>query len=84
MLESATRVAIEQLHYDPRLNLYDSFLRVRDIVPQATALLGEGGAYSYEDMAEVLQLPEKTVKSRLFSARQRLKDALQQHGLVQP
>jgi len=39
---------------------------------------------SYEDMAEVLQLPEKTVKSRLFSARQRLKDALQQHGLVQP
>ena len=37
---------------------------------------------SYEDMADVLQLPEKTVKSRLFSARQRLKDALQQYGLV--
>jgi len=31
---------------------------------------------SYEDIAEILGLPEKTVKSRLFSARQRLKDAL--------
>ena len=39
---------------------------------------------SYEEMAEVLQLPEKTVKSRLFSARQLLRDALQQRGMTQP
>jgi RNA polymerase sigma-70 factor (ECF subfamily) len=37
---------------------------------------------SYEDIAEILQLPEKTVKSRLFSARQLLKDALQNSGIV--
>jgi RNA polymerase sigma-70 factor (ECF subfamily) len=37
---------------------------------------------SYEDIGEILQLPEKTVKSRLFSARQLLKDALQNSGIV--
>jgi RNA polymerase sigma-70 factor (ECF subfamily) len=35
---------------------------------------------SYEDIGQVLQLPEKTVKSRLFTARQLLKDALQASG----
>jgi len=38
---------------------------------------------SYEEMAEILQLPEKTVKSRLFSARQLLKGALQPPGTLQ-
>jgi len=36
---------------------------------------------SYQEMAEVLDIPEKTVKSRLFSARQRLKDILQKRGI---
>jgi RNA polymerase sigma-70 factor (ECF subfamily) len=31
---------------------------------------------SYEDMADILQLPEKTVKSRLYSARQLLREHL--------
>jgi len=35
---------------------------------------------SYEDIAQILELPEKTVKSRLFTARQLLKDALQASG----
>ena len=38
---------------------------------------------SYEEMAEVLQVPEKTVKSRLHSARMRLRELLAaEHGLV--
>jgi RNA polymerase sigma-70 factor (ECF subfamily) len=37
---------------------------------------------SYEDMATILSVPEKTVKSRLFSARQRLKDTLRSEGLT--
>ncbi len=37
---------------------------------------------SYEDIGQVLQLPEKTVKSRLFTARQLLKDALQTSGIL--
>lgn len=35
---------------------------------------------SYEDMASILGVPEKTVKSRLFSARQLLKTTLQAKG----
>jgi RNA polymerase sigma-70 factor (ECF subfamily) len=37
---------------------------------------------SYQDMADTLLLPEKTVKSRLFSARQLLRDRLLQPGTV--
>jgi RNA polymerase sigma-70 factor (ECF subfamily) len=35
---------------------------------------------SYEDIAEALGVPEKTVKSRLHSARERLRDHLRQYG----
>jgi len=35
---------------------------------------------SYGDMAQILDLPEKTVKSRLHSARQLLRDALEAQG----
>ena len=36
---------------------------------------------SYQDIAGILELPEKTVKSRLFTARQQLKNKLQQRGV---
>jgi RNA polymerase sigma-70 factor (ECF subfamily) len=36
---------------------------------------------SYEDIGQVLELPEKTVKSRLFTARQMLKEAIQDYGI---
>jgi len=38
---------------------------------------------SYEEIGQVLDLPEKTVKSRLFTARQVLKDILKKKGLGQ-
>ena len=37
---------------------------------------------SYEDMAGILDLPAKTVKSRLYSARQVLREHLLQRDLV--
>ena len=37
---------------------------------------------SYQDMGEVLSLPEKTVKSRLYSARQLLRDDLLHRGVL--
>ena len=36
---------------------------------------------SYEDIGRILEIPEKTVKSRLFSARRQLKQKLNQHGV---
>jgi len=36
---------------------------------------------SYDEMGKILDLPEKTVKSRLFTARQMLKDILLRAGL---
>lgn len=35
---------------------------------------------SYQDMSDILSLPEKTVKSRLYSARQLLRDQLLPYG----
>jgi RNA polymerase sigma-70 factor (ECF subfamily) len=37
--------------------------------------------FSYKEMSDVLQIPEKTVKSRLFSARQQLKLILEKEGI---
>jgi RNA polymerase sigma-70 factor (ECF subfamily) len=39
--------------------------------------------FSYLEMAEVLEIPEKTVKSRLFSARQQLKEILTAMGVTE-
>ena len=37
---------------------------------------------SYREMSEVVGVPEKTIKSRLFSARRQLKDILLRKGIV--
>ena len=37
---------------------------------------------SYDEIAQILDVPAKTVKSRLFSARQELKARLHQHGTL--
>jgi RNA polymerase sigma-70 factor (ECF subfamily) len=40
--------------------------------------------FSYRDMAELLDIPEKTVKSRLFTARRILRDRLVERGILEP
>lgn len=37
---------------------------------------------SYWQISEILKVPEKTVKSRLFTARQQLKRRLENHGIL--
>jgi len=43
---------------------------------QAVVVLKHFEGCSYRDISEILELPEKTVKSRLFEARQLLRNAL--------
>jgi RNA polymerase sigma-70 factor (ECF subfamily) len=48
---------------------------------RAVIVLRYFGECSYQDISVILRLPEKTVKSRLFSARQQMKHKLQEHGV---
>jgi RNA polymerase sigma-70 factor (ECF subfamily) len=43
---------------------------------QSVIILKHFQGLSYQEISETLEIPEKTVKSRLFSARQLLKDIL--------
>ena len=38
--------------------------------------------YSYREIAEIVDCPVNTVKTRMFHARRRLRDALPQPGLA--
>jgi RNA polymerase sigma-70 factor (ECF subfamily) len=44
---------------------------------RTVVVLKHMSGFSYLKISEVLQLPEKTIKSRLYSARQLMKKALQ-------
>ena len=57
-------------------NLVQSRLLELQEEHRAVIVLRHFSGLSYRDMSEVLQIPEKTVKSRLFTARQQLKDRL--------
>ncbi len=49
---------------------------------RAVVILRHFVHFSYNEISEILNLPEKTVKSRLFTARQLLREALEakSHG----
>lgn len=48
---------------------------------RAVVVLRHFVSFSYEEMAEVLDVPVRTVKSRLFTARERLRLALLERGV---
>jgi RNA polymerase sigma-70 factor (ECF subfamily) len=49
---------------------------------RAVIVLRHYSECSYRQIGEILQIPEKTVKSRLFSARQVMKQKLQENGVL--
>lgn len=63
----------EQTERSERLNLALSMLQpdYRQLI-----ILKHLQGFSYQEIAEIIRVPEKTIKSRLFTARQLLKDAL--------
>ncbi len=48
---------------------------------RAVIVLRHFGDCSYQDIGQILGLPEKTVKSRLFTARKQMKNKLQERGV---
>ncbi|MCG8604169.1 sigma-70 family RNA polymerase sigma factor [bacterium] len=48
---------------------------------RAVLILKHFEGFSYREISFILEVPEKTVKSRLFSSRQQLKDILLKRGL---
>jgi RNA polymerase sigma-70 factor (ECF subfamily) len=49
---------------------------------RAVIVLRHFSEYSYREIGEILQIPEKTVKSRLFSARKQMKLRLEENGVL--
>ncbi len=49
---------------------------------RAVIVLRHFEQHSYQEMGEMLNIPEKTVKSRLFSARQLLREILIKNGVI--
>jgi len=64
-----------------RREIEDALMRMSPEL-RAVVVLRHFMHLSYQDMAVVLGLPEKTVKSRLYSARQLLREELLQRGTV--
>lgn len=79
-LASSSPDALEQLEHEERLS------RLREAIEELPELyrtvveLRHRSGLSYREIAEALDLPEKTVKSRLFTARRRLAEALAAGG----
>ena len=48
---------------------------------RAVVVLRHFSECSYQQISEILQIPEKTVKSRLYSARQIMRDQLREQGV---
>ena len=51
---------------------------------RAVIILRHFSEYSYQQISVILEIPEKTVKSRLFTARQLMKARLEQRGILPP
>jgi RNA polymerase sigma-70 factor (ECF subfamily) len=56
-------------------------LMMLSVDQRAVIVLKHMQGLSYREIAQVLDLPEKTIKSRLFSARQSFKDILKKKGI---
>ncbi len=70
------KAADELVHDDQMVQRLERALRRISIEHRAVLVLRHFQDLSYSEIANVLNIPEKTVKSRLFSARQELKDIL--------
>lgn len=64
------------------INIHNALLEV-EIDYRTVLILRHYMDLSYAEIADLISIPEKTVKSRLFSARQKLKDVLLRQGSLE-
>ena len=62
--------------------LLESALRELDPIYRVIIVLKHILGFSYREIGELIDVPEKTVKSRLFTARRRLREVLIQKGFT--
>ena len=60
-------------------DLHEEILKL-DANYRAVVILRHFVHFTYDEIADILKIPEKTVKSRLFTARQMLREALEARG----
>lgn len=73
----------EELHAAERVEKLEDAILNLSVEYRVVIVLRHFHDLSYEEMGTILDLPEKTVKSRLFTARQMLKDTLTKAGLME-
>lgn len=72
-----TPIAKEEFHHADRMTIRDAIAKLPDI-QRAVILLFYYHDMTHEDIAEILEIPKGTVKSRLHKAIQRLKEELEE------
>jgi RNA polymerase sigma-70 factor (ECF subfamily) len=71
-------------HVSQRHSLAAALTRALELLPldqRVTFVLREIEGYSVKDAAEILRVPESTVRTRVFNARKRLRALLEHEGL---
>lgn len=73
----------EDTHQENEVNnQIQTALLEMDVIYRIVIILKHFQYCSYKEISYILDIPEKTVKSRLFTARQLLKDILQRKGAI--
>jgi RNA polymerase sigma-70 factor (ECF subfamily) len=75
------RDALEEMIEDERGRLVAEAIGALDAKHRETLILRFYGGYSYEEMAELLEIPLGTVKSRMFHAVKSCRQMLKQKGV---
>ena len=79
--ESEDRTPLETAAVTEMSDQIESAMRVLTFDYRCVLILRHFLGFSHREMSEALEVPEKTVKSRLHTARRRLQEALQEHGV---
>ena len=67
---------------DLSLHVQDALMQISSDY-RAVLVLRHFEGCSYDEIAKIVGVPEKTIKSRLFSARRQLKELLEARGILQ-